>query len=152
MIMDYEQIKLRLAPCGLHCGKCFAFKKGDIAEYSQRLKESLGEFSIYAKRFVDLLDEPAFGKYTEFEELLNLLANPTCGGCRIENCFLYKDCNVRDCHINEKVDYCFECSKFPCSETGFDDHLLKRSIKINRRMKEIGVVNYYNEIRNKPRY
>jgi hypothetical protein len=46
--MEYEQIKSRLAPCGLHCGKCFAFVYGDIRKNSKGLKESLGEFDIYA--------------------------------------------------------------------------------------------------------
>lgn len=28
----------RLAPCGLHCGKCFAFAGGDINRHSAELK------------------------------------------------------------------------------------------------------------------
>lgn len=27
---QYEFIKKRLAPCGLHCGRCFAFTDGDV--------------------------------------------------------------------------------------------------------------------------
>ena len=69
--MDYEQIKKKLAPCGLHCGKCFAFKDGDIGEYSRRLKNSLGEFDVYAERFVDLIEEPVMLKYPDFKEMLN---------------------------------------------------------------------------------
>ena len=62
--MNYKQIKNRLAPCGLHCGKCFAFTDGDIAEHSNYLKNALGEFDVYADRFVDLLNEPVFRKYS----------------------------------------------------------------------------------------
>lgn len=51
--MDLEFIKNQLAPCGLHCGKCFAFKHGDIARHSRALKNNLGAFSVYAKRFVN---------------------------------------------------------------------------------------------------
>jgi hypothetical protein len=150
--MDYDLIKSRLAPCGLHCGKCFAFIDGDIKNYSNKLKESLGGFDIYAKRFVDLIDEPIFNKYPDFKELLNYFASVECAGCRKEKCKVFKDCKVRDCHEKREVDFCFQCSDFPCDNTGFDQHLHKRSVDINMRMKEIGVEKYYDEIKDKPRY
>ena len=150
--MDYERLKSRLAPCGLHCGKCFAFIDGDIKNYSNRLKESLGYFGIYADRFVDLVDEPVFRKYHDFNELLSYFASVECRGCRKEKCKIFKDCKVRDCHEQKKIDFCFQCSDFPCNNTGFDQHLHKRSVDINMRMKEIGVERYYDEIKDKPRY
>ncbi len=150
--MNYEQIKQRLAPCGLHCGKCYAFIGGDISQNSKLLKESLGEFDIYAERFVDLIDEPVFKKYPDFKELLDYFTTVKCGGCRKEKCLIFKDCRVRDCFEKKGVDFCFQCPDFPCKNTGFDKHLHNRSIKINLRMKEMGVVNYYNEIKDKPRY
>jgi len=39
--MDYEKIKERLAPCGLHWGKCFAYNQGDIVKNSTALKQDL---------------------------------------------------------------------------------------------------------------
>jgi hypothetical protein len=150
--MEYEQIKQRLAPCGLHCGKCFAFVDGDIKNYSKRLKESLGDFGIYAQRFVDMIDEPVFGKYEDFNELLDYFASVNCAGCRKERCKIFKGCKVRDCHEKKSVDFCFQCSDFPCNDTGFDQHLYQRSVEINRRMNEIGIEKYYEEIKDKPRY
>lgn len=150
--MDYELIKQRLAPCGLHCGKCFAFSDGDISKNSKQLKESLGEFDIYAERFVELINEPVFKKYSDFKELLDYFSKVQCGGCRKENCAIFKVCKVRDCFEKQGVDFCFQCSLFPCDNTGFDKHLRERSVKINLRMKEIGVEEYYNEIKDKPRY
>lgn len=150
--MDYEKIKERLAPCGLHCGKCFAYKEGDIVKNSRALKNDLGEFEIYAQRFVKLLDKPIFEKYSEFKEMLEYFTAADCSGCRNEKCKLFKDCNVRLCSENKKVDFCFECADFPCNNTGFDKHLNERSVIINLRMKEIGVDNYYEEIKDKPRY
>lgn len=150
--MDYELIKNRLGPCGLHCGKCFAFVDGDIKNFSNKLKDSLGDFSVYANRFVDLIDEPVFKKYADFSELLTYFASVDCAGCRKEKCKIFKGCKVRDCHEKQNVDFCFQCSDFPCDHTGFDQHLHKRSVDINRRMKEIGIENYYNEIKDKPRY
>ena len=150
--MDYNQIKHRLAPCGLHCGKCFAFIDGDIRNNSKRLKEALGDFDIYAQRFVSLINEPVFKKYPDFKELLSYFASVECGGCRKERCKIFKGCKVRDCHEKKGVDFCFQCSDFPCDSTGFDKHLHKRSVDINMRIKEIGVEKYYDEIKDRPRY
>jgi len=150
--MDYEQIKNRLAPCGLHCGKCFAFTDGDIKNHSSKLRDSLGDFDTYASRFVDLLNEPAFKRYPDFKVLLSYFASVDCNGCRKEKCKMFKNCKVRDCHEQKGIDFCFECAYFPCDNTGFDQHLHKRSVDINLRMKEIGVEKYYNEIKDKSRY
>ena len=150
--MNDAFIKNRLSPCGLHCGKCFAFIDGDIKNTSIKLRESLGDFDVYAERFVGLINEPVFGKCQDFKTMLNYFASVECAGCRKEKCKIFKDCNVRVCHEDRKVDFCFQCSDFPCENTGFDQHLQKRSVEINLRMKEIGIENYYNEIKDKPRY
>ena len=150
--MDYEFIKSRLSPCGLHCGKCFAFSEGDIAQLSRQLENSLGNFDVYAKRFVSLLNEPVFSKYPDFKELLQYFSVVKCKGCRKEKCVLFKNCKVRECSEEKKVNFCFQCADFPCDNTGLDEHLYKRSVSINQRMKEVGVETYYNEIKDKPRY
>ena len=147
-----EDINQKLAPCGLNCSKCFAFNTGDIVQLSRKLRDALGSFDNYAKRFIDLLDEKTFIKYPEFKEMLNYFSLPKCRGCRIEKCKLFKECKVRECAKIHQVDYCFECTEYPCSNTGFDKNLYDRSIQINNRMKEIGVENYYEEIKDKYRY
>ena len=150
--MDYEFIKSRLAPCGLHCGKCFAFSEGDISRLSKDLRCSFGNFDLYAERFADMLDEPLFFKYPDFKEMLEFFSEGKCKGCRKEKCVIFKNCRVRACSENKRVDFCFECSDFPCENTGFDEHLQKRWKSINLRMKEEGVETYYNEIKDQPRY
>ena len=136
----------------MHCGKCFAYKEGDIVKNSMKLKKDLGAFEVYAQRFVKLLDKPVFEKYPDFKEMLDCFSIMDCSGCRNEICKLFKDCKVRLCSENRGVDFCFQCSDFPCNNTGFDEHLNERSVRINLRMKEIGVNNYYEEIKDKPRY
>lgn len=150
--MDYEYLKSRLSPCGLHCGKCFAFDNGDISSLSKQLKESLGNFDVYAERFVTLLDEPSFAKYPDFKVFLELLSVAKCKGCRMEKCVLFKNCKVRECSEIKNVDFCFQCTDFPCNNTGFDEHLYKRSVLINEEMKKKGVEAYYNKIKDISRY
>ncbi|MGM9533954.1 MAG: hypothetical protein ACI3VR_01830 [Intestinibacter sp.] len=47
--MDKKNYLKYVAPCGLHCGKCFAFREGDIRKLSIELKDNLGSFDTYAK-------------------------------------------------------------------------------------------------------
>ncbi|RPH34181.1 MAG: DUF3795 domain-containing protein [Bacteroidales bacterium] len=141
-----------LGPCGINCQKCFAFKDGSIKYHSENLRNSLGNFDIYAKRFTELLDAPVFSKYSDFKGMLDHFANANCNGCRKQECHLFRSCNVRICHKEKSVDFCFQCKEFPCNRTGFDTHLEQRWIKINQRMKEVGVEEYYNEIKDKARY
>ena len=126
-----EIIKKHIAPCELHCGGCFAFNGGNIQKHSTELIKSLGNFDVYAQRFVTMLDEPVFENYQSA---------------------LFKSCHVRDCFREKGVDFCFQCTSFPCEQTGFDEHLQKRFISINEKIRKIGIENYYEEIKDVPRY
>lgn len=145
-------IKDKFGPCGIFCEKCFAFSDGTIKQNSISLENALGNFGIYAERFSKLLNEPAFIEYPNFKRLLHYFATVECRGCRKEPCKLFENCKVRDCYKTKGVDFCFQCSEFPCNDTGFDEHLNKRFIQINLRIKKIGIEKYYNEVKDKPRY
>jgi hypothetical protein len=101
--MTYEQIKAALGPCGLNCEKCFAHVDGDIRQYSLKLKEKLGNFEPYAKRYETLLKEPVFKNYPAFKEMLDYFASENCRGCRNEQCKMFKDCGVRPCHQKKRL-------------------------------------------------
>ncbi len=150
--MDHEKIKASVAPCGLSCEKCFAHVDGDIRGYSLKLKEKLGNFEIYAKRFETLLGEPVFKKYPDFKEMLDFLASENCGGCRNEQCKLFKNCGVRGCHQEKQVDYCHECEEFPCNKTNFDESLHKSWMLINEKIKKTGIEQYYEKTKTRSRY
>ena len=142
----------KFGPCGLLCEKCFAYVNGPIRYHAEQLKNNLGEFENYASRFVTLLDEPVFGKYPDFKALLDLMASNNCNGCRKQECHLFRDCKVKQCYKDKGVDYCYQCADFPCNQTGFDENLHKRWLKINQKIREVGLENYYSEIKDKPRY
>jgi hypothetical protein len=150
--MEYREILNRLGPCGLSCEKCFAFKNGKIKHHSKELRKFLGNFDIYAQRFSTLLAEPLFKKYPDFKQLLAYFTKVECKGCRKTECQLLQSCQVRQCYREKKVDFCFQCNEFPCNKTGFDEHLKKRWITMNQRMKELGIEKYYHETKNKARY
>lgn len=150
--MDIEQIKAAMAPCGLSCEKCFAHVDGDIRKYALKLQEKLGNFGVYAKRFETLVGDPIFKKYPDFKDMLDYLTSETCTGCRNENCKLFKGCGVRACHQEKGLDFCYECSEFPCNHTGFDPHLYERWVALNEKIREIGIKAYYEKTIDMPRY
>ena len=151
-IMIDDEILNSIAACGLNCEKCFAYEGGYIRRYSLKLKEKLGNFDVYAKRFVTLLGNPIFKKYSDFKLMLDYFSSENCKGCRNENCKLFMSCGVKDCHQKNNLDFCFQCNDFPCSRTNFDKSLQKRWIQNNERIREIGIEAFYAEIKDKPRY
>ena len=43
-LMDYSDVKSRLAPCGLDCSRCADYIHGEIKEVSTRLVDLLGNY------------------------------------------------------------------------------------------------------------
>ena len=150
--MKTEQIKASIAPCGLSCEKCFAHVNGDIRKYSIKLKDKLGNFDNYAKRFETLLCDPIFKNYPDFKKMLDYFASENCRGCRNEQCRLFTDCGVRVCHQEKQIDFCYQCDEFPCKKTNFDEDLHKRWVLINEKIKENGLDSFYKKTQAKPRY
>ncbi len=150
--MTTDDIKAVIAPCGLCCETCFAHVNGEIRELSIRLKEKLGNFHAAARRFESMLEEPVFKNYPDFARMLDYFAADHCHGCRNEQCRLFKKCSVRPCHQEKGVDFCYQCDKFPCDNTGFDETLHKRWVAINKSIRKKGIQAYCETTRNSPRY
>ncbi len=147
--MNYQDIKQILAPCGLNCKKCQAYAAGDIKQHAQELKKLLGSFDSYAERFSRFL--PVFKNYPAFKELLQQFNEANCRGCRQGDC-KYPNCGVAPCSGQKGIDFCFQCTEFPCENTNFDPDLKQRWVRMNQRMKEIGVEAYFLETKDLPRY
>lgn len=151
-INKMDAILNSIAPCGLNCEKCFARSGGSIQTLSKELQSALGNFDVYAERFSELINEPIFKEYPAFKKMLAHFSEGSCQGCRNEQCKLFKQCGVRRCHQEKGIDFCFECKEFPCENTNFDPHLKTRWININERIIEVGLTEYYDEIKNIGRY
>ena len=147
--MEYNNILQILAPCGLNCRKCQMYAEGDIKQHATELKRLLGSFDSYAERFSQFL--PVYGNYPPFKELLVHFSRANCKGCRQGDC-KYPNCGVAKCSKSKGVDFCFQCQEFPCNKSNFDPNLHERWIRMNRRMRELGVEAYYEETKDRPRY
>jgi hypothetical protein len=150
--MKGNDLKDKIGPCGLLCEKCFAFQHGSVQHHAEQLKNHLGNFDGYALRFSKLLNEPRFDLYPAFNDFLSYLSIGNCQGCRKQQCHLFSDCKVNQCYKDKNVDFCFQCDEFPCQHSGFDENLKLRWLKINERIRTVGLESYYDEVKDKPRY
>jgi hypothetical protein len=148
--MEYSKIVEIIAPCGLNCGKCLACFEGEIRRHSQALADLLGpNFAQYAERFRAF--NPVFANYPAFRELLDFIAQGSCRTCTKGQC-LFPGCRVRDCVQENGVDFCFQCTAFPCDRSGLPPRLDPVWRQSNELMKEVGVEEYYERVKERPRY
>ena len=148
--MDHSSLLEAVAPCGLRCDNCLASPGGEIHRHAKALSELLGfNFSAYAERLGRM--NPVFENYPGFRDLVEFLAAGSCGGCRTGGC-LFEGCRIPDCSKEHGVDYCFQCSEFPCDKSGFPLDLEVRWRRNNEKMRDMGVAAYFELIKDKPRY
>jgi hypothetical protein len=147
--MDHQEILARLAPCGVGCGRCIAYGKGEIKRWAGSIREALTGFEKMVTAWADNI--PALAQYAGFRAVLDLLADASCAGCRVERS-KSPICEARTCCREKGVEFCFQCDEFPCDRNQYPDHLRQRWLSNNQRMKEIGVEQFFQEQAKKPRY
>lgn len=149
--MDYERALRCISPCGMDCSRCADYENGEIKRLSLRLLELLGNYKPLAKMKANA--KPFFNNYPEFHEILNAFAKASCSGCRGENVTCPIDCLAKECVKDKEkgIDFCNQCSDYPC-EKQFKGRLGERFKELNDRIKEIGLVEFYEEQAKLPRY
>lgn len=146
---NYEKAVNELAPCGNDCSRCAYYEKGKIVLLSSELNKNLSGFEKMAEKIKDFM--PEFNYYGEFLAILHKLSEGNCPGCRFSekpSC----QCSINTCHKKENVNFCVECSKYPCKPDTYNETLAKMWKESNDTMKEIGVSSFYMAQKQKPRY
>ncbi|EHI98586.1 hypothetical protein CDLVIII_1900 [Clostridium sp. DL-VIII] len=146
---NYDQAVKDLAPCGNDCLRCVYYEKSKVVLLSKELNENLINFEKMAEKIKDFM--PIFNYYEQFSAILKHFSSGNCPGCR------YSDkpkcqCSINTCHKNENINFCFECSKYPCAPTTYNEELTKTWKENNDAMKKIGAYNFYLTQKEQPRY
>lgn len=152
-----EKILKAVAPCSMFCSTCTGCKYGDISLHANelvRLLEGHEEFldKNLKSQYRDRLDE-----FRIFMKRLKKFANPKCGGCRnggASGCSI-KGCIIPDCVKVHNINFCGECSEFPCDkvkESGFKETTIKKWLDGSNKIKELGAYKYYQENKDVPHY
>ncbi|UCE96922.1 MAG: DUF3795 domain-containing protein [Candidatus Bathyarchaeota archaeon] len=120
-----------ISTCGLNCAKCDIYEAG---HGNERVRDQILAW---------------------FEKDRNQILKPEdvrCDGCRgsLEKHWS-SDCMIMLCAKNKAVEYCFECTDFPCTllkefgSDGISHHA--RTVKNLKRMKAIGIDAWIEEQR-----
>lgn len=147
--MEKDELLRLIAPCGLMCHTCDAMEDGVVNKAAKKLLFVLGSYDSFLKSCPG--SRPISGKYPDFKEVLEYLANVKCKGCREDHC-LGSDCIVPECVKGKGIDFCYQCEDFPCDQTGFSDDLRAKWIRKNNKLKEIGMAVYFEEEKQIPHY
>ena len=147
--LTYVDILGRLAPCGLDCQRCVMCADGVIQRSAAELTTALEGFENMAPRVT--AHAPALAGYQQFRDVLHFFADASCTGCRGGGSSL-PFCSARRCFKEQGVDYCFQCSEYPCDRNEYPQNLEERWRTVNDRMREVGVEEYYRESLRTPRY
>lgn len=152
-----EQLLDSMAPCSLLCYSCPGFVRGVISGLAEKLHTYLKgcyEFQVECPPDDNNSRAEAVRK---FDESLVRFTKPRCSGCRNnpDPICTVKGCFILECTKEHNVDYCGDCSEFPCHKVGtalFHPTVLKRWLRGNRRIKEVGAMQFFVEERGKSHY
>jgi hypothetical protein len=89
--------------------------------------------------------------YDEFVKGLKWLASQDepCRGCRFGGGWSWwPDCPVRDCVIQKGLDFCYQCSDFPCEKLKQEPLLANKKaiVEANNQLKSVGVERYAKQL------
>lgn len=147
--MSYERAVKELAPCGIDCSRCVAYKEGEVVKLSYQLIEKLINFERMAKKMESFV--PAFKDYDSFLNVLEHFSKGQCAGCRYGEA-MNPACAAKDCHKDEQVDFCFQCNQYPCTNNNFNEDIYNKWKGNNDLMKEEGIEAFYIKQKEKTRY
>ncbi len=153
--------KRLIAPCGLYCGTCAFYRESEIRKTAIRMGKMLAGFKVLAKMYEDAA--PELKDYPKFARVLDYLTKQNCRSCRLGGgtakgpACQSKECPIIVCLSRRGVDFCFECSKFPCEEIpavfkAQSSDLAKIWLGCNKEMKRKGLDRYLKKKKNEPRY
>lgn len=154
--------KKLIAPCGLYCGTCAFFHESEIRKTVLHLKGLLDGFDYIAKIYEKVA--PELKDYTKFMKVLEYFGKQDCRGCRFGGgkehgaACMPETCTMILCPSEKGLDFCYQCSDFPCEIVPYimkkskNEGLIDIWLRCNKRMKKIGLNRFLKEKKSEPRY
>lgn len=150
--MKKKELLEKIAPCSLMCHTCSAYEKGVICQTAKQLsKYTEGICEFYEKHSPNEVEG-----FKAFQEELAKYSAGKCSGCRnrehhgcsIEGCF------ILECTKEHDIDYCGECTEFPCDKTQkiFEEEVYLQWLKGNGEIKDFGIECFWKKNCEKSHY
>lgn len=156
--MEKGKLLEYIAPCALLCYSCPSYGKGPVSEAARKLYRYWQGYDVFRGMYLPENQREAWYKeFATFTGTLQFLGGASCPGCR-NNPPSEKDgwgcvdgCVIPACAKEHGVDFCAECSEFPCekAETFFvstnhcctGEEWKKRTLE----MRKVGAETYFEE-------
>ena len=152
-----EQLLDNLAPCSLLCYTCPAFVRGAVSELSSKILNYFKGFYDFRVESLPEENKHYAEAFKPFEETLARLSKPRCNGCRNNpdpQCTI-KGCFILECTEEHGIEYCGECSEFPCNKINMDlfrPTTFQRWLSGNKRIQEVGAEQFFHEKKGESHY
>ena len=125
------------SPCGIYCGAC-ELGNGTVKDLAHKLQELIARYDI-----AEWAEYAGLENYEVFAKGLGWFTQCDCPGCRAGGG--WPDCPMRRCAKEKGIEFCYECSDFPCEELLKFDKGAGVCVVNNRRIQEIGLESWLRE-------
>lgn len=152
-LLTKEELLNYIAPCSLLCFTCPAYKNGVISKCASTLCDYFEGY--YDFNDVNIPDQYRswLAEFKAFYDKLERYKKRPCVGCRnnpSSGSGCIEGCIIPTCIREHNIDFCGECSNFPCEKASnfykkINEIIFSDWYNGNLRIKEIGVKQYFNE-------
>lgn len=150
--MKTKELLERVAPCSLMCYTCGAFEKGVVCETAAKLLNYMdGMTEFYKKHSAQKAEN-----HNIFMKELEKHSEGVCSGCRnrVHHGCSIAGCFILECTIKHNVNFCGECSDFPCKKVGtlFEKEVYEQWLNGNEEIQKNGIEEFWAKNYKKPHY
>jgi len=155
--VEREKLLNMVAPCSMLCYTCMGCKDGAIATCAKKLYNyNKGVCEFRGQHMSEDERKEWHSFFNQFQETLYNFSLSECPGCRNFPADVnpFGGCIIHKCTLEHGVDFCADCSDFPCDKPKdfFDEKLLQVWENGNRRIQEIGAEAYFEEKKDTSHY
>lgn len=157
--MEKELLLNYVAPCSLLCYTCPALKNGAISQHAAKLCGYFDGYYDFNDAFIPEQYRSWLTEFDSFYKSLGKYKDRPCPGCRNNpsDTGCIDGCVVPLCVKEKGIDFCAECTEFPCQKA--KDFFLTVNNTIGRdwengskRIAEVGIDRYFEERKNISHY
>lgn len=151
--IDMRDLLNYVSPCSLLCYTCPSYKDGAISKCASKLCNYFEGYYDFNDANIPEEYRSWLGEFKAFYNKLEKYTTRSCAACRNNpspgtGCI--EGCIVPACAKERNVNFCGECSDFPCEKakdffTKINDIIVSDWLKGSQRIKEVGLRQYFEE-------
>lgn len=151
--IDIQELLNYVAPCSLLCYTCPAYQNGAISKCASKLCNYFEGYYEFNDANIPEEYRSWLNEFKTFHGELEKYIKRPCPGCRNNpstGAGCIEGCIIPSCTKEHNVNFCGECSEFPCKKAKdfyakINDTITADLQNGNERIKEVGIRQYFDE-------